>query len=248
MLKSKSDLHNSEMRFVMKAIMAIGGVAVFVGADKWFNLFQSYLDKLYPHLSDYTLISLIIGVVIIGVYAHLTKNSEKKKEQPILELEPLNITKETRFNPSQFINMVWASGMVKVEEGKTVENKLTQNQLNARFGIIRFRNTGVDAIGCCVEAKYLANIVNSNEKIWINEGHLNWFSQSKRSKISEVKDIFELHKIFENTVENIHQNEEKDLQVCYSTDGRNVILCSDMRYTPLGVYDDVEKNTKPNWN
>ena len=60
------------MQFILKAMMAIGGLAVAVGVDKWFNLVQGYLDSLYPNLSDYVLIPLILSVIVIGIYYYVT--------------------------------------------------------------------------------------------------------------------------------------------------------------------------------
>jgi hypothetical protein len=162
----------------------------------------------------------------------------KDKEIPDLVLQPLVLTPETPFNRSQFLNMAWASGTVRSENGK-VENDIIQNQLNARFGIIRFRNTGDDAIGCRVEVKYLAPIAHSDQKIWIDGGYLSWLSISKRMHLTEMKqlNVFKISELLANPTEDIHREEEKDLQVCYTLqEGNIVILCSETGH-PIATYD-----------
>jgi hypothetical protein len=162
----------------------------------------------------------------------------KEKEIPDLVFQPLELTPETAFNRSQFLNMAWASGTVRSENGK-VENDIIQNQLNGRFGIIRFRNTGDDAIGCRVEVKYLAPIAHSDQKIWIDGGYLNWLSISKRMRLTEMKqlNVFKISEFLANPIEDIHREEERDLQVCYTLqDGNIVILCSETGH-PIATYE-----------
>ncbi len=187
--------------------------------------------------------SLLIAAVSLLAYNIVDRALEfvfGKKENPELLLEPLKLTSTTPFNPSQFINTVWSSGTVRAEEGRIVENTIRQNQLEARFGIIRFHNAGSDAIGCRVEVRYEAEIHNSDKKIWLDSRYLNWVSKPKRSSLTQMErfNVFEMNKLLANPIEDIYWKQEKDLQVCYTVKGGNsLILCSDFGFYAV-PYDE----------
>ena len=72
------------MRFTLahSAIMAMGSVALIVGVDKWSKLFTEYIDALYPNLSTYVILALIMGMIIVGIYRHIKDgNSESKSKR-----------------------------------------------------------------------------------------------------------------------------------------------------------------------
>lgn len=70
------------MKLGLKAFIAIS-VAAFLGVDKWFNLFQSYLDNLISHMAlDGKIPSEACGIKIEGVNKWLTiiQNARKKEK------------------------------------------------------------------------------------------------------------------------------------------------------------------------
>jgi len=69
-------------------MMSVGGLAVVIGADKWFNLVQGFLDDWYPNLSDYLLVLLIMIMVVIGIYYYKTN---QPKKQPLTQEQRLRI-------------------------------------------------------------------------------------------------------------------------------------------------------------
>jgi len=177
-----------------------------------------------------------------------------KKDEPELHLKPLELGPTTTFNPTQFVHAVWSSaegltgpatiltypnGPGKSEQ---VQGKIRQKELNARFGIIRFSNTGSDAINCRAEARCEVEIHGSDKKAWLDCGYLSWFSKAKRSSLIEMDkvDILEMNKLLANPGEDIYQKQEKDLQVCFTLLGGNsLIMCSDGRFYAV-PYDETK--------
>jgi hypothetical protein len=179
-----------------------------------------------------------------------------KKDEPKLKLRPIGIDSQTPFNPIQFINIVWsfAEGLTgpatileypktpEAEAGKQGAGKIQQTELHARLGIIRFSNTGSDAINCRVEVRCEVDVLGSNKKVWADCGYLGWFSKAKRSSLVQMKkvDVFQMNKVLANADEEIYQKQEKDLQVCYTVKGGNaLILCSDDRLHAF-PYDETK--------
>lgn len=153
------------------------------------------------------------------------------KEIPILSFEPLQLTPETKFNPIQSITKVWSSGTVSAEDGKIVENTVRQHELHARFGIICVKNMGSDAERCRVALQYPSFIHGSNRVVWLDGGHLNWYSVSRRQNLGNDQelDLTRLGLTLENTTEVIYKGEPKYLQVgFFNRQGPAFFFCSDM--------------------
>jgi hypothetical protein len=196
--------------------------------------------------------STTLGLLIAGVNLLASSLVDRtldfllgKKDEPELHMKSLEFDSKTPFNPIQFIDMGWvfAEGLTgpatileypkTTDEGKQVADKIQQNELHARFGIIRFSNTGSDAINCRVEVLCEVEVFGSNKKMWADGGYLSWYSKAKRSSLAQMHkmDVFEMNKLLANPGEDIYQKQEKDLQVCYTLRGGNsLILCSDGRF------------------
>lgn len=71
------------MRLTLKALSGLGAVAVVLGADRWFKLFQTYFDNIHINLSDYILITLIAIMCAIGIYDYRKQNVEKKTDNEL---------------------------------------------------------------------------------------------------------------------------------------------------------------------
>jgi hypothetical protein len=116
-------------------------------------------------------------------------------------------------------------------------------ELIIKFGVIRVRCVTGNALNCKVEAKIriiekLGKTLNGG---WFGIGYINWFSLSKkrelRSKYPSPEDLKELkfnhpeiNKCFLNSVENLHENEERDLLLFYMIKDDpllNIYSCTD---------------------
>ncbi len=179
------------------------------------------------------------------------------KEIPILSFEPLDVTPQTKFNPIQCMTKVWASGHVKAEEGKTVENTFRQHQFEAKFGIIRVRNMGSDAEDCRAALRYPSFIHGTNKVTWIDGGYLNWYSVSKRQRIGrdgQELDFRQLGLMLENTSDVIHSGEAKYLQVGFFANkmAPSFFFCSDLDTWPYlniaNLEDLASKGVAPEKN
>jgi hypothetical protein len=218
-----------------------------------------------PHLSKRRILELVLGIaiwVVLVIVVTITSRSTLPlgtliatgaallgakfsdqildfifgREVPILSFEPLEVTPETKFNGIQFLNMAWAGGRVRVENGKIVENTIIQNTLEAKFGIIRVKNKGSDAQNCRVAVRYQARAYRTEDYVWAENGHLNWYSDSKRKNLTQVRelDLTELGILLENTTEDVHHDESKYLQIgFFNKQGPAFFLCTDTRSYPL---------------
>ena len=204
-----------------------------------------------------TTIGLLIASVNLLANSLLDRTSDYllgKRDEPELHVNPLELGPTTPFNPTQFFQAVWSSAEdltgpttilrypTPLEKGEQVESKIKQNELYARFGIIRFSNTGSDAINCRAEARCEVEVHGSDKKVWLECGYLSWFSKAKRSSLIEMDkvDILEMNKLLANPGEDIYQKQEKDLQVCFTLLGGNsLIMCSDGRFYAV-PYDETK--------
>lgn len=187
----------------------------------------------------------VAGAIYLVEYSLTDRLVERilGKEVPMLSFEPLELTPATKFNPIQFMTLVWSSGTKRAEEGKIVENTVTQTTLELRFGMIRVRNKGSDAQNCRVSLRLRARPINTDEWIWVEEGNLSWYSASKRKNISEASphdfDLGLLGMLLGNTTEDIHTEEVKYLQVgFFNKRGPGLFLCTDTRtYPSLSIWE-----------
>ena len=159
------------------------------------------------------------------------------EDSPILSFEPLQLTKRTEFNPIQFLSLAWSFGTVTQENGKAPQSTIIQNELDAKFGILRVENIGSDAENCRVTVRYLSKIVHSERYIWVDQGYLNWYSVSKRRRLTQLHEklrIDNLGILLENISEDIHHKESKYLQVgFFMKQGPAFWLCTDTGISPL---------------
>lgn len=170
-------------------------------------------------------------------------------EVPILSFEPLELTPETKFNPIQFLTLAWASGTVKAENGKIVGNTIKQNQLEAKFAILRVRNMGSDAENCQVTMRHEVKAVHSRETTWLPDGNVNWYSDSKRNKVINwlrtQRDfrIDSLGFLFDNSKEDIYKGKPMYLQLGFiQKEGPTFWISTDSNTSPfLSLWD------LPNW-
>ncbi|MCL5433445.1 MAG: hypothetical protein M1538_00495 [Candidatus Marsarchaeota archaeon] len=111
-----------------------------------------------------------------------------------LNLEPQD--KNTK--PAQFINAAWYSHGVN-------------NNITAGFGVLEISTWAGQISKCKAEVRYKVR------DRYINGGYANWYDVAKRNDISNIRNFenFGLGKYLQNTIEDIHQNEIKYLQLFY---------------------------------
>lgn len=222
---------------IAETVAGVSGIAIIVAVVA----IGTQTTIILPYgLTPYVVVA--IGLLSYPAVDRILDAIGDRESAPVLVLEPLKLTSETLFNQIQFINVIWASaeGLTSpatileyprnAETEKQIGNRIQQNELTARFGIIRFHNRGGDAIGCRVGLRYESEIAYSDKKIWIDAGCLSWVSQSKRSSLPQMGrlDVFQMNRLLINPVEDIYRSQEKELQVCFAVKGGNaIILCSD---------------------
>jgi hypothetical protein len=117
-------------------------------------------------------------------------------------------------------------------------------ELIAKFGVVRVYCVEGDALGCRAELRY--RIVEQwGQKFsmaMVSGGYLNWFRLSMKRDIQAHFESIDserskgINKYLQNTLEDLHQGDEKDLLIFYMIkDLPAVFLCTDVDQSSLGV-------------
>jgi hypothetical protein len=116
-------------------------------------------------------------------------------------------------------------------------------ELIVKFGVIRVYCIEGDALGCRAELRYriLEQLGQKFSMAMVSGGYLNWFRLSMKRDIQNHLESIDsergqgINKYLQNTLEDLHQGDEKDLLLFYMIkDLPAVFLCTDVNQASLG--------------